>query len=76
MLYLFYLINIFKGVIIIYQLVKIENNNNIYKETFNNLDNKSRIRTITYTYKGNEDNLNDFLYKIIFDYAKENKIID
>ena len=66
----------FKGVGNILELIKIESQNGVYKEVFKNTDKNSKIKSVTYIYNGTEKNLDDFLYKTIIDYAKENKIID
>lgn len=58
------------------ELIEIKSHNGLYKEIFRNTDKNSRIRTVTYTYNGTEKDLDDFLYKVIIDYAKKNKIID
>jgi len=60
----------------ILELIKIESQNGVYKEVFKNTDKNSKIKSVTYIYNGTEKNLDDFLYKTIIDYAKENKIID
>ena len=39
--------------------------------TTNNL----RIKSVTFTYGGNEDNIDNFLTTLIFDYGKKEKLI-
>ena len=46
----------------------------IYKETYTSSN--PRIESVSVKYVGSEDQLNNFLKTVIFDYAKKHKIID